>query len=401
MTLFILAFLTVIILLVNVFISKKIYAPPVILCAVFLACFFLIEVAYGALEDECLFYGCYVIAAIMFSVGFHLASFGVKCSSNNTKYYASFSDQWFPILILMAYGISAIQLADILPYVGTGNLWRALEHNFTSKSVIVLLNLYNVIIFFISTTLVFLDSTKKNKKRWLAVTISLIPYLVTLNRGTWIMMIITIVFQWLYIKRKSNIIAIRWGSLCIAGMLGLIAISSIWKYGEYYNYGELFAMVSKAYFGSQFVAFRLNMTYNKTLLGGQNTFRVIIAVLHSIGLLDLEPINIVQPFVTIYGYPTNVYTGLSYYAMDFGMWWAYAMEFIFGLIYGRLYKKAMSKKTVSGFYVTALSMLMYPLVNQFFDDKYLSVAAEWIKYFILLWIFTRKSILQIKEKPQE
>ena len=110
MTLFILAFLTVIILLVNVFISKKIYAPPVILCAVFLACFFLIEVAYGALEDEYLFYGCYVIAAIMFSVGFHLASFGVKCSSNNTKYYASFSDQWFPILILMAYGISANQL---------------------------------------------------------------------------------------------------------------------------------------------------------------------------------------------------------------------------------------------------------------------------------------------------
>ena len=258
--------------------------------------------------------------------------------------------------------------------------------------------------YFVCFTIWLIDKNSVNRKRLVYELPTLIPVVLCANRGTWFMLIIGTIFLLLIINRTSNSKTVKIAVFSIVILMGIILISSIWKYGDYFDsYEKIFQMVSKSYFSTQFVAFRKKMEWINAGHGrmgmGENTFRFIIAIAHYFGLAD-EPVDIVQKFVNIYRFNTNVYTGLSYYATDFGMWWAYFIEFILGILYGYLFKRAFKYQSSEIFAIIALSMLMYPLINQFFDDKYFSVFWQWIKQFLFLWIFTRKSVLMIDKEVE-
>lgn len=398
MVLFCLSVALVIIITINILIYKKIYAPPIILGVVFLFSYLCIQLAYGKLENGYWFYGCYVLAVCFFSIGFYLV-----LNKNKRKVYLnsgtfSFADGKYLVLKGIAY-LSAIgQIYLIVPAVGEsydGNLWSTIREHYSGNAVAALMSLYVQVLVFVSFYLYITNSTRKNRRRFLEVLPCLLPFMLVTHRGEWFMVIITLTFEWLIGRKISNTKAIRCGILVLIALASLIAISSIWKFrNDFESNKTLFEAILRMYFSTQYVAFRERMMNEHILLYGQNTFRFGIAVLYKLGFIKMTPVNTIQQFVEIYGYDTNVYTGLSYYAMDFGMWWAYAIEFFLGALYGILYKKSLSEKKTSVFSIVALSMLMYPLINQFFDDKYLSICSQWLKYFIFLWLITREKVLK-------
>lgn len=388
---------------VSLIIYPKLFAPPVILGAVFVVSYTLIEVAYGSLENQYCFYGCYVIAAALFAIGFYSQLQRVPLRNKKLTMEIEFSKQIYPVLLGAAYLIIVLQLIVLMPIIlqSSGNIWHNVRRNYEGNMLFNFFNLFVVILFFISFFIWNISPSTINKKRLFMVAPTIFPYVVSMHRGVWFMILITMLFIWLFVKCPNSISTLRIGSVALVVIGGLICVSSLWKFGDYFtSTKELASTIARTYFSSQFVAFREKMQSSPQLLYGQNTFRFFIAVAHSLGN-KLEPIDIVQPFTYVYGYATNVFTGLSYYASDFGMWWAYCIELLLGVVYGQLYKRAFSPKKINSFAIIFLAMLMYPLINQFFDDKYFSVFSEWLKECIFLWLLTRPQILVIKPKKIE
>ena len=403
MTLLILTIVLIGIIAIETYIFKKVYAPPVVLGVVFLISFMLIQFAYGNLENEYWFYACFIIAVIMFAIGFSIFNYKVTLSNKKLEYHIEFNDFYFLIFVVIAYIIAMYQIIDMVPLLLASNInaWQTIRREYSTSESISWLNLYISIFFLTLFTIYVIDNSKINKKNMLISIPCLIPVLLCANRGTWFMFIISCAFIFIFTNRPKNSVVLRICLVTVLIIALLVIVSSIWKYKGYFSSNiEIMKNVSKLYFGSQFVAFRKRMTYSHNLNRGQNTFRFIIALFNSLGITKMQPVNIVQPFINIYGRWTNVYTGLSYYATDFGMWWAYIMEFIFGLIFGFLYKRVHESDEVHLFEIIMISMLMYPLINQFFDDKFLSVTSQWLKYFIFVWIFTRKKIINISKKVE-
>ena len=150
------------------------------------------------------------------------------------------------------------------------------------------------------------------------------------------------------------------------------------------------------YFSSSTVAFVEYMKSPKDYLYGANTFRFFIAILKSIGFNVNVP-ELIQEEIQFYGDKTNVYTVLHYYVRDFGIIYAFFIQFVLGIFYGVLYKKAILKGTFSPFYIAVLSIFFFPLINQFFDDKYFSILSSWLQMIFWIWFFTSKSFLTLDE----
>ena len=401
MNLFIFFLMLLVITCTNLYICSKVYAPPVVLGLIFLFSYAIINYTYGGLENEYAFYSCFMIAVLFFSIGFYTTGNKTVISSNKLTFLVKFKKFYFKIFWIIEYLVGIIQFIYMIPILlkNKGNAWHIIRKEYEGTGLLDLLNLY-IIIFVLTCFCIWLiDNSGVNKKRMLLSIPAIIPAILSSNRGTWFMLIIAVVFIVFYVKRLSNIKTLIIALISIATILGLFFVSSIWKYSDYINsIEEIFRIVSKSYFSTQFVAFREKMEWIKAGHGrlgmGENTFRFFVAIGHSLGFAQ-EPVDTVQRFMNIYGYNTNVYTGLSYYATDFGMWWAYFIEFILGMIYGYLFKRVFRKQTDWIFGIIALSILMYPLINQFFDDRYFSVLSQWIKQFFFLWIFTRKNVLII------
>lgn len=117
--------------------------------------------------------------------------------------------------------------------------------------------------------------------------------------------------------------------------------------------------------------------------GGKYIFRFFFAMLNALGF-NAEVIPTVQEFVMVQGVATNVFTSLYWYTIDFGTLFSCVVEFGLGILYGFFYKRAMNRKKPSLCDILIFSILIYPIVNQFFDDVLFSRLSIWIQY--LLWI---------------
>lgn len=121
------------------------------------------------------------------------------------------------------------------------------------------------------------------------------------------------------------------------------------------------------------------------------------ALLHSI-FPKIEVVNTTHPFANYAGVRSNVYTALHWYSIDFGFIGACIIEFILGLIYGKLYKKVQINLRQSMMTLVQLSMLMFPLINQFFDDKMLSVFSMWVQRIFWIQLIVKSPVIQYTKK---
>ncbi len=115
---------------------------------------------------------------------------------------------------------------------------------------------------------------------------------------------------------------------------------------------------------------------------GENTFRIVYALLHKLGLSSIEPVNTFLPWVEE-PIPTNTYTALYPFYVDFGLWGVCFFAIFTGAVYGWLYKKATMGSTLHiALYAVALTII----VMQYAADLFFTTLTGNIKLAVLLTV---------------
>ncbi|MDO2410755.1 O-antigen polymerase [Enterococcus faecium] len=126
-----------------------------------------------------------------------------------------------------------------------------------------------------------------------------------------------------------------------------------------------------------------------TLLYGENTFRFFIAIFDVIFGVNKSS-SLVQDFINIGNTSINVYTFYQYYLYDFGPIYALIVQFIIGILHGVSFKNMSMKKP---FWIFLYSILIYPLLMQFFQDQYFSIFSTWMQLIIVGFLTLKTDLL--------
>jgi oligosaccharide repeat unit polymerase len=150
----------------------------------------------------------------------------------------------------------------------------------------------------------------------------------------------------------------------------------------------------RSYTIAPLLAFSKLVESNPPLGWGENTFRFFIALQHSLGLSNIQPVALIKDYAYVPD-SVNVYTVYEVYFRDFfysgilipplylvGHYWLYRKALLFG-----------------GVWIFYYSASVYPLVMQFFQDQYFSLLSLWIQIVFWYWliIVLPKSRLWIRE----
>lgn len=117
---------------------------------------------------------------------------------------------------------------------------------------------------------------------------------------------------------------------------------------------------------------------------GLYTFRFFCAIARDLFGSSVEVVSPVEKHVLNFNnHYGNVYTMYKWYANDFGLWYAFLWQFIFGCIHGKITRRFQDRRDTVSLIVFAFSF--FPLFMQFFQDEYISIVSTWIQMY--LWIF--------------
>lgn len=119
---------------------------------------------------------------------------------------------------------------------------------------------------------------------------------------------------------------------------------------------------------------------------GENTFRFFYALTYKTGLHGIEPIATIKEYVYI-PLPTNVYTIMEPFYLDFGVFGVFYGAMFYGLFYSLIYFKAIQKQ---GVYIIFYSFIALNLVFGFFGETLLTNLALSLYLFIItgfIWRF--------------
>lgn len=115
---------------------------------------------------------------------------------------------------------------------------------------------------------------------------------------------------------------------------------------------------------------------------GYYSFRNIYVWISYVVKVDVA--NVIQPWAYV-PFPTNIYTYLRPYYVDFGTI-GVIFPMLFGLISGRVY--ALKRKNIRWYFI-AYPIVFYALLMQIFDDQYLTWLANWIILIVVGLLMTR------------
>ncbi|SHL76143.1 O-antigen polymerase [Fibrobacter sp. UWH4] len=251
------------------------------------------------------------------------------------------------------------------------------------------------IIFFISFAIYLCTPTIKNRFEFLLI---LPPVLLTClfsARGDWFMIILTLLYLMFFIRSFSNKRIVTIGLVSFIVFLLIFIFSSLDKFR--YAYAEMtelekLEMLFSSYFINPVINFFYWFAESPEYADGKYTFRFFWAIKSALfGNADVVPT--VLPFRTYNGVQSNVYTSLNWCARDFGLWWALVVQFFLGLFYGLLYKRFMKNDTFHLATIVILCLLIDPIVNQFFDDKFFSIMSHWVQRVIFVLVLIKTCVL--------
>lgn len=145
--------------------------------------------------------------------------------------------------------------------------------------------------------------------------------------------------------------------------------------------GDFFSM----YLMSSMVAFDYYAIPFSATSFGANTFRIFYAIGHPLGLCE-EPVNTILPFVYVPDV-VNTYTTLYPFYIDFGIVGIIFFAFIYGIIFGYLYKKAMTGSKIGLIiYAILLTFLFLEFIGEFIFTN-MSMQIQYLFYVLLPFVF--------------
>ncbi len=309
--------------------------------------------------------------------------------------------EWDPVyrnlFFFVVYVIVFIWIAAIIASIEPGaGLWAAIRAALPNSSILssgfsgVVQTM--ILVLFLVCFGMYLGNPSKNNLR--CFLLSLLPLLITMllsPRGVWFMVIIAAVVLMVLIYRPNNKKIFIFAVLGFVSILAIFIISSLSKFAdamEGWDIGRKLDTFLTSYFTGPSLAFISWIDSSPTPALGKYIFRFFFAVINALGF-DVEVVPTLQEFVMVNGTATNVFTALYWYTIDFGVLAASVIEFGLGVLYGFLYKQARTKKIPSLCNIAIYSLMVYPIVNQFFDDVLFSRLSLWIQRLLWLFLFTK------------
>lgn len=343
------------------------------------------------------YYGVFVAAFICFFLGFFFTRPRYTERRNKIQYQIKWNKRFYKVIVIIAYFFVALCLLNSWRYITarTGSIWMAVRRSIFEIEPLLgrIIGLVQNIIpvaFFVSFGMWLCNPIKTNRNAVFFLIPPLFMVLLLSNRGDWFYIIITTALMVIYIKKPSNQTIVKVGITGVIAILIIFIISSFDKFSNAWTNLDKFDKLSKffeGYFEGPPIAFIEWLENGIEHANGAYTFRFLYAVFHKI-FTEIEVVDTIQPFITVNGISTNVYTSLQWYAHDFGIVWVFVVEIFLGIFYGKIYKN-IRKYQPSLFSIILLSMLLYPIVNQFFDDKIFSIFSIWIQRIFWLYLFTK------------
>ncbi|HAQ39736.1 MAG TPA: hypothetical protein DCM73_02150 [Clostridiales bacterium] len=406
-------------LVISYILWKDFTAPTFILSLEWTLMYFLLVISFRVNEINNIFYLCFSFGLMFFIIGFLLSYRKRKNKSvkkEPLKEYIMFNRRTFIVLFTVQFVIVlliVLKLRTSLKGFYVDNLWYSVRNaskygTYESGSIIERLQLFVVAFPLVNFAIYVLNPQKRNRNCFILTFLTSLPVIFTMNRGGMIMVFLAMIFIFLNIKNYSNAKIAKWGIIVFVTIIIIFSITSIWKFFNIPSLQNDPVLILKYSFQNYFITSMINFVEwaenNDGLLYGKNTFRFILAIANFLGF-NVDVPGTVQEFKIInigsYDLISNVYTMLHYYARDFGIWYALLIEFFLGFVYGFLYKKSNFGGKTNLFYTIILSLMMFPLFSQFFDDTYFSRFSTWLQYFLWIWFFTRRKICIVADKVTE
>ena len=383
-------------------IRRDILAPPVVLSAVWVVVYFILYCRSSVIDMTSPYYLSFFASLACFNVGFHLfTDYKGKRRDYAIKSQYSFRfRKWqvtlIVLVILMLFAVLGQKLYILFTQHYVINPWQTLAHAKYAETFSMggLLGYgQNMIIAFmaVSAAVVMQKPSYRNKRIFITMFLMTLVFAFAVgNRGSFFIIFISIFFIYLFVNNLSPAKVRRMIILMAIILLLIFVGTSYWKFVyEDQSDDKLFLLnMFRTYFSLSPIAFVEWINSEHELLMGSNTFRFFFALLSDFGF-DFHVEEIKQEYTQILDEKTNVYTILHYYASDFGLVYALLVQFIIGSIYGILYKKSFLRENGSLFAKVLLALLYFPLINQFFDDKYFSIASTWIQLTFWTWFFVK------------
>lgn len=359
---------------------------------------------------------CFSVGLVFFFIGFIFVTPKKKISSKRNEPKEdniTFNSKmfWFLFTIqCIVVSIVILALRRSLQNFYMNNLWFSIINagrygNYNVSFIVERLKIFVQVFAVVTFAVYMLNKTKQNKRYFILTFLVSIPIIFTMSRGGMIMIVITLFFIFLNVKNYINSKIAKWGIVSIIIIILIFSITSVWKFQNIAEYANNPMLLIKYAFKNYFATSMINFvewakTY-KDYLYGQNTFRFILAIFSSLGF-NVEVVGTVQEFRDFSLGDTkvasNVYTILHYYASDFGIWFSFIIQLFLGMFHGFLYRKANLASKSNLFYTIMFALLMFPLLNQFFDDKYISTLSSWVQYYFWTLLLTRTKYFIVKDK---
>ena len=398
----------VFLLLCEFLVYRNLKTPVFIYGLVWLLVYFLLFLQ----QDEFIFSNSrlpsFLLATLLFFIGFRLVNFYGVESFCREKYDVAWNPMLEKIIFSGVYIFSLVAFVKCYSVISISEFsaWQAVRQGMSEDELFpawigIVFNFVRMV-FFISFAIYMCSPTKKNKFECL---LALPPVFLTClfsARGDWLMIILTLLYLMFFVRNVSNKKIVVIGIVAIVVFAVIFVFSSLDKFK--YSYTDMTELEKiEMLFNSYFLHPVLNFFYwfdeNPELADGKYTFRFLIAVKSAL-FGGGEVVPTVLPFRTINGVQSNVYTSLNWCARDFGLWWALLVQFFLGVFYGGLYKRFMKNDTFHLATIIILCLLIDPIVNQFFDDKFFSLVSHWLQRIIFVFVVVKLGVI-IKSKEMK
>jgi oligosaccharide repeat unit polymerase len=392
---------------------KDFLAPPFIISAIWLLMYIILLLRSKTVDLSSIYYLSFFIGLCFFIMGFFIVIGNRNkrkcCAIKEKESNLTFNPFLIKIVLLILIPLFLIFLREVISFILANysyNFWQTLSIGRRTgtygESFIISYSRIAIIAFTVVSSIIYFSNPIKRNKGYFFISLIIASFFTVTagNRGTIFMLVLAIFFSYMIIKnyknRKVSIILSVAASLILAIFISFAFMKFV--YEDQSNTLGFILSQMRLYFSTSLIAFVGWAESFQDYSYGSNTFRFFLAILNSVGY-NIEVPGNVQDFVLVYGDRTNVFTILHYYAMDFGLVYAFIIQLILGIIHGLLYKKAILYKGINPFFIGLQSLSYYPLVYQFFSDQYFTLLSTWVQFLLWIWIFTRKGFL-ISDKKE-
>lgn len=349
--------------------------------------------SYIAMSDEAL--GLMLVAkslAFAFLLAFSLRSSPFKRFETDSPVGALNDRLISAALLIIAIGAPltyqrAVQLSgdDIFTVIGYIRLREALTSGGEGFGILGYLTVPSFVIATLCVTQYALHR-KGLVRMLLAVSVSLFYTYLSTGR-TFALLLIVLLFAPLILLRRIGFFGVIGAALVVMGLFVFVAsmtAKGIAVEASFSDNVDTFLELLRAYTVAPLLAFSLLLSDLPVSDWGANTFRVVYAAIHRIGLSETPPVALIRDFVFVPD-QTNVYTVYDVYLTDFS-YLGVLVPPLFLLGHWVLYRRAIER---GGLWVFFCAASYYPLLMQFFQDAYVTLMSQWVQFVFWFWLLLR------------